>query len=185
MITLHGKHYPIVGHAIVSADGQIADRDGLMPHELKNEADWALFQAALDEASVVVLGSKGHRRHPNPGRRRLVFSSVVRDFGQDGEDALASLFNPEGLGVADALDRMNLPEGIVAVTGGRLVFDHFLRLYDEFLLAEVHGFVLPGGIPCFSHGHPRTALAEVGLVPAGVKLIDEANGVTLTRWVAE
>ena len=64
------------------------------------------------------------------------------------------------------------------------MFDHFLRQYDEFLLAEVAGFVLPGGTPCFSAGHPRVVLAATGLVPVDCTIIDEANSVTLTRWVA-
>jgi hypothetical protein len=178
------KRFPVVGHAIVSADGMIADAQGLMPRQLRNEADWALFQAALDQASVVVVGSLGHRRHPNPGRRRLVFTSGVREFITDGDDYLATLFNPESMAVADVLDAVALPDGVVAVTGGRRVFDHFLRQYDEFMLAEVNGFVLPGGIPCFSSGHPRTVLAATGMAPAEHRVIDAGNGVTLTRWVA-
>jgi dihydrofolate reductase len=182
--TAAARRFPVVGHAIVSADGMIADADGLMPPPLRNDADWALFQAALDAASVVVVGSLGHRRHPNPGRRRLVFTSTVREFITDGRDHLATLFNPESMAVADVLDAMALPDGVVAVTGGRRVFDHFLRQYDEFLLAEVNGFVLPGGIACFSDGHPRAVLAATGLVPREHAVIDAENGVTLTRWVS-
>jgi len=183
MITFNGKSHPVIGHAIVSADGMIADRSGLMPDRLMNEADWKLFQAALDQASVVVLGSLGHRRHPNPGRRRLVFTSKVSTFGPDGGDPLAMLYNPEGIAVADVLAAMPLRAGPVAVTGGTRVFDHFLRQYDEFLLVEVDDFVLPGGTPCFTGKHPRFALAETGLAPAERRVIDPANQVTLTRWV--
>lgn len=178
------KRFPVVGHAIVSADGMIADADGLMPPPLRNDADWTLFQAALDAASVVVVGSLGHRRHPNPGRRRLVFTSRVREFITDGDDHLATLFNPESMAVADVLGAVALPDGVVAVTGGRRVFDHFLRQYDEFMLAEVNGFVLPGGIDCFSAGHPRSVLAMTGMRPCEQTVIDAANGVTLTRWIA-
>lgn len=178
------KRFPVVGHAIVSADGMIADAEGLMPRQLRNDADWALFQAALDAASVVVVGSHGHRRHPNPGRRRLVFTSRVREFITDGDDYLSTLFNPESMAVGDVLDATTLPDGVVAVTGGRRVFDHFLRQYDEFMLAEVNGFVLPGGTPCFSSGHPRTVLAATGMMPVEHKVIDAENGVTLTRWIA-
>ncbi len=182
MLTLHGNNHPVVGHAIVSADGMIADTRGLMPPRLVNEADWRLFQAALDAAAIVVLGSAGHRRHPNPGRRRLVFTSSVAATGPDGGDPLATLYNPEGLAVADALAALRLRDGAVAVTGGRRVFDHFLRQYDEFLLAEVGDFALPGGTPCFSAGHPRTVLAATGLAPVEWSIIDHANSVILTRW---
>ena len=178
------KRFPVIGHAIVSADGMIADAEGLMPRELRNDADWMLFQAALDAAAIVVVGSHGHRRHPNPGRRRLVFTSAVREFVTDGDDRLATLFNPESMAVGDVLDAIELSDGVVAVTGGRRVFDHFLRQYDEFMLAEVNGFVLPGGIPCFSSGHPRAILAGSGMVPCEHKVIDAENGVTLTRWIA-
>ena len=175
--------FPVVGHAIVSADGMIADAAGLMPSPLRNEADFSLFQKALDEAAIVVVGRMGHERHPNPGRRRLVFTGSVASFAEDPRDRLAALYNPAGMELAEALRRMRIAGGTVAVTGGRRVFDRFLPLFAEFLLAEVHGFVLPDGIPCFSDGHPRTALAKAGLTPAETRIIDAANGVTLTRWV--
>jgi hypothetical protein len=184
MLLVNGKSHPVVGHAIVSADGMIADARGLMPQRLINEADWKLFQAALDDAAIVVLGSAGHRRHRNPGRRRLVFTSSVHKNGPDGGDALAVLYNPDGQAVSDVLATLRLGEGAIAVTGGRRVFDHFLRQYDEFLLAEVADFVLPGGTACFSDGHPRTVLAATGLTPVECTIIDQANSVTLTRWVA-
>jgi hypothetical protein len=184
MLTIHGKSHPVVGHAIVSTDGMIADARGLMPPKLVNEADWKLFQAALDDAAIVVLGSAGHRRHPNPGRRRLVFTSSVQASGPDGRDALAVLYNPDGLAVSDALGSLRLGAGAIAVTGGTRVFDHFLRQYDEFLLAEVADFVLPGGTPCFTAGHPRAVLAATGLTPVECKVIDAANSVTLTRWAS-
>ena len=43
----------IVGHAIVSADGMIADRHHRTPPELRNDADWRRFQAALDAAAPI------------------------------------------------------------------------------------------------------------------------------------
>ena len=61
-----------VGHAIVTADGRIADAAGHMPPALRNPADQLRFEAALDAAALVVMGRLGHRRHPNRGRRRLV-----------------------------------------------------------------------------------------------------------------
>jgi hypothetical protein len=160
----------------------IADAAGSMPEPLRNEADWRLFQAALDRACVVVVGSLGHRRHPNPGRRRLVFTSTVPAIAADPADPLAILFNPAGASLAEALSFGDIPRGVVAVTGGKRVFDHFLHLFDRFALAEVDGFVLPGGIPCFTKGHPRNMLAAAGLLPKERQVIDPAAAVSLTRW---
>lgn len=180
---IRSGRFPVVGHAIVSADGMIADSAGLMPPRLRNEADFALFQTALDRASVVVVGSLGHRRHPNPGRRRLVFTSTVARFAADAADRLATLYNPVGMALEDVLGEMDVPDGIVAVTGGMRVFDHFLPLFDAFELAEVNDLVLPGGVTCFSSAHPRVALAACGMTPVETRVIDAANNVTLTRWV--
>ena len=176
------KGFEIEGHAIVSADGIIADAGGLMPAPLRNDADWAIFQAALDRASVVVVGRLGHRRHPNPGRRRLVFTGSVEGVEADPADPLAILFNPAGATLEDALRFGGIRPGVIAVTGGTRVFDHFLGLYDRFALAEVEPYVLPGGTPCFTAGHPRTALAASGLEPGGRRDIDPTSAVALTIW---
>jgi dihydrofolate reductase len=173
---------PIVieGHAIVSADGMIASADGSMPQALRNDADWRIFQAALDRATLVVLGRLGHLRHPNPGRRRVVFTRGVEGLQHDANDPLASFWNPSIAAPSVLFDGLGITEGAIAVTGGTGVFGYFLPHYDRFALAEVHGFVLPGGTPCFAGGHPRTMLAASGLRPAKLEMIDE--GVTLTHW---
>jgi hypothetical protein len=172
-----------VGHAIVSADGMISAGDGTMPPSLHNDADWRHFQAALDGAALVVLGRLGHRAHKNPRRQRLVLTSLVEGLAADPEDPHAWLYNPAGMTLADALARLDIANGTVAVTGGTRVFDAFLPLYDAFDLAEVNGLTLPGGRPCFAEGHPRAVLAAAGLRPAVFELIDAAAGVSLTHWV--
>lgn len=173
----------IVGHAIVSADGMIADAAGEMPAALRNDADWQAFQSALDRAALVVLGRVGHARHPNPGRRRLVLTRSVPTLRPDTSDPLALLWNPLGMPLAHVLDALEIAEGSVAVTGGTGVFDHFIGRYDRFDLSEIHDFVLPGGKPCFSAGHPRTVLAAAGLAPGRSALIDTAAGVAMTAWL--
>jgi hypothetical protein len=170
------------GHAIVTADGMIADADGAMPPELRNDADWRRFQAALDEAALVILGRIGHQRHPNPGRRRLVLTRSIPGLASVPQDPLVHLWNPAGATIGDALRELGVTGGTIAVTGGTGTFDHFLERYDEFVLAEVHGSVLPTGRPCFSSGHPRVVLAAAGLVPAQVELVDRKAGVTETVW---
>ena len=170
------------GHAIVSADGMIAADDGSVPAVLHNDVDWELFQAALSQSALVVLGRLGHKRHPNSGRRRLVFTGGVATTSTDPADSLATYFNPAGMPLAGVLDRLGLIRGTVAVTGGTRIFDYFLPLYDRFVLTEVQEAALPTGRPCFSDGHPRTELAAAGMRPAGFELIDPGARVTRTRW---
>jgi hypothetical protein len=166
------------GHAIVSADGMIADAAGEMPPALKNDADWALFQAALDRAALVVLGRKGHERHPNPGRKRLVLTRKADGLVTGGENAW--LWNPKRLAIEDMLQALGIADGVVAITGGTGTYDLFAPLMTAFDLSENHGLVLPGGTPTFSAGHPRAVLAAYGLVPSPAEPL--ADGVTLSRW---
>ena len=166
------------GHAIVSADGMIADAAGEMPAGLRNDADWAKFQAALDRAAIVVLGRKGHERHPNPGRRRLVLTRKADGLVAGGENAW--FWNPKKLAVDDALAALGISDGVVAVTGGTGTYEVFLPLMTAFVLTEVNGLVLPGGTPTFPEGHPRLVLAAEGLRPSVAEPL--GDGVTLTRW---
>jgi hypothetical protein len=170
------------GHAIVSADGMIADAAGDVPPSLRNEADWKQYQAALDEAVLVITGRRGHERNPNPGRRRLVLTRAVATFAPDPRDHRATLWNPAGMELDAVLARLDVASGVAAVTG---VFGLFLPRLDSFLLSEVHGLVLPGGTPCFAAGHPRAVLAEAGMHPEEVRLLDPAAMVTSTRWVLD
>lgn len=168
------------GHAIVSADGMIADAEGTMPPALRSEADWRYFQAALDRAALVVLGRKGHANHPNPRRRRLVLTHGVATLAPDPDDPLAMLWNPAELDIDAVLDELGIASGVIAITGGMGTFDLFGPLYDRFVLAEVVGLRLPGGMPCFSKGQPAGVLAGLGLVRERVEEIEP--GVVQTVW---
>jgi hypothetical protein len=170
------------GHAIVSADGMIADAVGDVPPSLRNDADWKQYQAALDAAVLVVTGRRGHERNPNPGRRRLVLTRSVPASAPDPRDPLATLWNPAGMALDAVLAQLAITSGVVAVTG---VFGFFLARLDSFLLSEAHRLVLLGGTPCFAAGHPRVVLAEAGMRPEEVRLIDPAAMVTSTRWVLD
>ena len=180
-MTIPGTNILVEGHAIVSVDGMIADRDGGMPPELRSEADWRLFQAALDRSVLVVLGRLGHARHPNPGRRRLVLTRSVADLQPDPVDERSSYWNPEGIGIADVMARLGIESGTVAVTGGTGTFDLFLPWYDRFVLAEVRQLSMPDGTPCFTRGHPRFVLSGAGLEARDMEMIDK--GVVQTHWI--
>src|SRR5262245_61372202 len=101
----------VEGHAIVSEDGMIADARGEMPDGLRNDADWALFQAALDRSALIVLGSLGHKRHPNRGRCRLVLTHAVEALAPDPDDLLADFWNPAGMPIETVLHRLGVNEG--------------------------------------------------------------------------
>jgi hypothetical protein len=180
-MTIPGTSILVEGHAIVSSDGMIADATGAMPDGLRNDADWRLFQAALDRSALVVLGRIGHARHPNPGRRRLVLTRAVVAFEPDTADPLATLWNPSGMDIAEVASRLGISAGTIAITGGTGTFDHFLPLYDRFVLAEVRGLDLPEGTPCFTKGHPRFVLPGAGLEARDMEAID--RGVIQTQWV--
>lgn len=175
------------GHAILSDDDRIAGPDGLTPEALRNEADWARFQGALDAAAVTVLGRLGHEANPNPKRRnRLVLSSAVRDIARRAD---AWWWNPADLPVEEALTVAAPRGGIVAVPGGRRVFDLFLGIgFDAFHLARAEGVMIPEGVAVFSAiTEDRTAeaiLAAHGLVAGPVEMLDPGAPVSLTVWRA-
>lgn len=168
----------IIGHAIVSADGRIADGNRQMPAELRNDKDWTRFQAALDRARLVVLGRLGHEAHPNPGRKRLVVTSRVEAIEQI--DPQVSLWNPAGLEIDVVLDRMGIAAGEIAVTGGQAVFDLFLGRFTRFDLVTVDAVLIPDGVPCFSTGWPDEVLARAGMKVREREALDP--GVRLEVW---
>lgn len=168
----------IIGHAVVSADGRIADQQRQMPAVLRNDKDWSRFQAALDRARLVVLGRLGHEAHPNPGRKRLVVTSHVEAFEEIDPQVL--LWNPAGLEFDAVLARLGITAGEIAVTGGQAVFDLFLKRFTRFDLVTVDGALIPDGVPCFSTGWPDEVLAQAGLRVRERETLDP--GVRLEIW---
>lgn len=167
----------IIGHAVVSADGRIADRHRQMPQALRNDKDWVRFQAALDRASIVVLGRLGHEAHPNPGRRRLVATSRVEQL--ERVDDLVTLWNPDGMDFRDVATELKL-DGPAAITGGQQVFDYFLKRFTRFDLVTIDSALIPDGVPCFSTGWPDEVLAQSGLRVRERETLDP--GVRLEVW---
>jgi dihydrofolate reductase len=178
-------HYRIHGHAIVSDDDMIADGAGAFPVALRNAADWQRFQAALDRSAVVALGRNGHLAHPNVhGRNRLVLSSAGRGIERRDD---AWWWNPARAALAEALAAAAPAGGLVAVPGGRQVFDYFLEHgFDEFHLSRARGVRIPDGVPLFSEcASGRSAeslLSGRGLVPGPTEMLDANAGVTITVW---
>ncbi len=177
--------YRFEAHAIVSADDKIADASGAMPPSLRHPADWARFQAALDEAAVIVLGRRSHEATPNPnGRTRLVMSRQVAGL-ERREDGW--WWNPAGAPLQEALAAAAPRGGLVAIPGGREVFDYFLDVgLDAFHLSRVAGLNLPGGVPLFSvcdDGLSAEAVLDAaGLRPREHEAFDAEAGVSVTVW---
>ncbi len=175
----------IEGHAIVSDDDRIADAGGGTPAALRNPADWARFQAALDGAAVVALGRLGHEANPNRHHRnRLVLSSSARGVERRDE---AWWWNPADAPLAGALAAAAPAGGIVAVPGGRRVFDLFLEAgYAAFHLARAAGVRIDAGPTVFSActtGRSAEAvLAAAGLQADETEILDAAAGVSVTIW---
>lgn len=175
----------IHGYAIISDNDRIADATGLTPEVLRNDADWAYFQAELNQSDLTVLGRLGHEANPNPKKRlRMILSSSSSGLERH-EDGW--WWNPGKLSWKEAIDTV-LPEGgRVAVPGGRQVFDLFLTIgYDAFHLTRAEGAVIPDGVAVFSgcdQGRSvETLLIEAGLKPAERRLLDPNGPVSLVVW---
>jgi hypothetical protein len=175
----------IHGYAIVSDNDCIADASGRTPEALRNEADWAYFQAELNKSTVTVLGRLGHEANPNPkGRLRMILSSSSPGLERRAD---GWWWDPGKLPWDEAI-RTVLPEGgRVAVPGGRQVFDLFLEIgYDAFHLTRAEGTHVPDGVPVFSAcqagRRAEMILSERGLAPGEHQVLDPAGGITLAIW---
>jgi len=172
----------IHGYAIVARDDRIADASGAMPDCLRNEADWAYFQAGLDRAEWVALGRRSHEATPNPrGRRRLIVSSAARGLETRADGVW---WRPDAVGFDEVAARLTPQGGRIAVPGGQGVFELFLALgYDAFHLARAEAAELPGGRGLFAASEGGEAaeatLRRFGLKPGPVRWLDEAARVSL------
>jgi hypothetical protein len=177
--------FPLHGFAIVSDDDRIADAQGRFPDALKNDADWAYFQAGLDAADLTLLGRRSHEASPNAKRRRRMIMSRSVPALEQRPDGL--WWNPAGMALGEAL-RSALPAGgHVAVPGGQDMFDRLGPAgFATFHLARAHGRRLPGGrglfSACESGASAEAVLARGGLRPDAPWWLDERAQVSLTLW---
>lgn len=175
----------LIAHAIVSADDRIADADGRYPDALRNEADWALFQAALDAADLSLLGRASHEAAPNVrGRLRLILSRRVTGLSRDAE---GWWLNPAHMPLDAAMSEILPAGGVVAVPGGQAVFDLVgAARFDAFHLACAPHVRLPGGRGLFAACERGVPAADIlragGLVSGQERVIDATAGVGLTVW---
>jgi hypothetical protein len=183
VIEIGDDRYAFHGHAIVSADDRIADATGRTPPGLRIAADWQRFQAALDRSVLTVLGRLGHEANPNHrGRNRLVLSTQAAGIEHRGD---AWWWNPAEVALASALALAAPGGGIVAVPGGRRVFDLFLDVgYDEFHLTRADRVRIGDGVALFSAigggVGAEAVLAGRGLAADAPVAIDD--GVRVVVW---
>jgi hypothetical protein len=176
----------IEGYAIVSDDGMLADAAGIMPSSLVVEADQKFLSEGLDRADIIVHGRHSHENQPqSPTRRRLIASRSVETLGPTSDFPNAVLWNPTGLSLEQALQELDLEDGIVAVLGATELFGMFLPRYDAFYLSRAKGVSLPGGRPVFPDvpkRSPEDILAANGMVAAAPQVLDRDRGATLVAW---
>jgi len=174
------------GYVIVSAEGMLADRTGVMPEALKFPGDQAFFTAGLDRADLIVHGRNSFEDQPDsPKRTRIVLSRGIDAVAPDPANEKATLWNPAGATFEEACACAGIAAGTVAVIGGPTVYAMFLDRFDVFWLSEAPQVHLPDGQPCLPGAparSPQQILAAHGLVAGEVQLLDEAHGVRVTAW---
>ncbi|WP_423864215.1 dihydrofolate reductase [Bradyrhizobium sp.] len=176
----------IDGYVIVSADGMLANAARVMPDGLKFEGDKLFFTAALDRADLIVHGRHSHEEQPNsPRRKRIRLTRSINAIAADPGNPRATLWNPAGASFEAACEFAGMRSGTVAIIGGPNVFAMFMDRYDTFWLSQAPRVRLPGGEPCFPgvpERSPQQILAAHGLKPGEAKMLDSADGVSVTPW---
>lgn len=177
----------IEGYAIISEDGMLANAAGIMPDELKFEADQRFFERGLDAVDVVVHGRHSHEHQPRSHlRRRLILTRRVPAIAADPSNEKAVFWNPAHASFEQALAALAAPIVSVAVIGGTDVFGMFLDRYDVFYLTRAPGVRLPGGRPVFPDVPERTpedVLESHGLRRGERQVLDPEKGVAVVGWV--
>jgi hypothetical protein len=176
----------IEGYVIVSADGMLANAAHVMPDELKFEGDKQFFTAALDRASLIVHGRHSGEDQPDsPRRSRMIVTRTTGTVAVDPGNPKAILWNPAGAPFETACERAGVRDGTVAIIGGPVVFGMFLDRYDTFWLSQAPKVHLPGGegsFPGVPAHTPQQVLAAHGMKAGEARMLDSANGVSVTPW---
>lgn len=177
----------IEGYVIVSADGMIADGNGVMPDGIRNDADQRFFQDRLDHAAAIVHGRHSHEGGPRSAqRKRLVVTRQIATTAPDPSRPQSLLWNPSGATLDEALRQIGVACGTIAIIGGTEVFTLFLPRYDAFHLSRAGAARIPGGKPVFigvgANATPEEVLARHGLKPGPRRELDAAADVSVVSW---
>ena len=177
----------IEAYAIISADGMLADANGVQPPGLIVKADQKFFRQGLDQAAAVAHGKFSHEGGPKAAaRKRLILTRSIASLGPHPRHEKALLWNPAGASFEDAWRALDVADGTLAVIGGTETFGLFLDIgYDAFHLTRADRVHLPGGRPVFPEVPARTpedVLAAHGLAPGPSQVLDLDADVTLVTW---
>jgi hypothetical protein len=176
----------ILGFAIVSRDGMLADAAGVMPDALKCDADQAFFERSLDNVDVVVHGRHSHEQQARSAlRKRLILSRQIRGLEPADQTGRVFRWNPQGATFEDALAALDAPNARVGVVGAADVFGMFLSRFESFYLTRGPDIVLPGGRPVFPGvpgETPEQVLGAAGLVPRGEVALDPDSKLVVAHW---
>jgi len=180
------QRYRLEGYVIVSADGMLADASGVMPQSLKFEGDQRFFEAALDDAALIVHGRHSYEDQPrSPLRKRVIVTHATSDLARDPANPKATLWNPAGASFAEACAEAGVADGMVAIIGGPQVFALFFDQFDTFWLSQAHNVKLPGGLGTFPgvpDRSPQDILVGHGLRPTERLVFDAVQRVDVTAW---
>lgn len=176
----------IEGYVIVSANSMLADANGIMPPELKFEADQRFFETALDRVDLIVHGKNSFEDQPrSAARTRLIVTRSVPALARDPANAKATLWNPAGASFEQASQQAGVSSGIAAIIGGPSVFSMFMDRFDAFFLSQAHRLTIPGGLGTFPGVPPASAqdvLAAHGLHAAETRVLDAERDVDVMAW---
>ena len=178
--------YRIEGFAIVSADGMLADADGVMPPELFIEGDQAFFERGLDQMAAVIHGRHSQEQQPRSAERlRLVATRSVETLTPQPSNSKALLWNPATTSFEEGLRALGVTHGGIGIIGGTDIFGLFLPRYDLFHLSHAGNVRLPGGRPVFPQVpalSPEDVLRQNGLEPGPVRVLDRGKDASVETW---
>jgi hypothetical protein len=176
----------IIGFAIVSDDGMLADAGHVMPPSLQFEADQRYFADGMDRVEVAIHGRHSNEQQPHsPQRHRITVTNRIAALAPDPANGKGILWNPAGAAFDKAWDFLGLTGASLGVVGATSVFGMFLGAYDEFHLSRAPGVVLPGGVAVFPgvpQQTPEQILSQHGMEPGPRRVLDAARGVAVTVW---
>jgi dihydrofolate reductase len=178
--------YRIEGFAIVSADGMLADANGVMPPELFIEGDQAFFEHGLDQMTAVIHGRHSQEQQPRSAERpRLVATRSVEKLAPQPSNPKALLWNPATTPFEEGLRALGVTSGGIGIIGGTDVFGLFLPRYDLFHLSYAGNARLPGGRPVFPQvpaQSPENVLRQNGLAPGPIHVFDRDKNASVVTW---